>query len=175
MGTNYYMITKHRYIVEKYFPDEYDIVDEPYFAYEIHIGKQSLGWKPIFEWHENAYKSIKEMLKFLEVHKSEIEIFDEYNSKFSIEELKEELVDWADHQQVRYMKYVQEGVPNKWFGGKDYLVESTEDDYDITIPYDHIEYHKLDPYNEKRWIDSSREPFYFKDCDGYDFTRGDFS
>ena len=39
MGTNYYMMTKSKKLVEKYFPCEYEIVDTPYFGYEIHIGK----------------------------------------------------------------------------------------------------------------------------------------
>lgn len=175
MGTNYYMMTKDKTIVERYFPNEYKIVDNPYFGYEIHIGKRSIGWRPLFQVHDKAYDSVEAMLKFLEFHKMDIEIYDEYSEKFSIDGLKEELIDWADHQQVRYMKYIPEGIYNELFCGKDYLVESTEDDYDITIPYDHIEYHKLDPYNEKRWIDESREPFYIKDKDRYDFTRGDFS
>lgn len=51
----------------------------------------------------------------------------------------------------------------------------TEDDYDIKMPYDHARYHELDPYNEKRWLDKSREPMYFHDNDGYDFTKGRFS
>ena len=75
---------------------------------------------------------------------------------------------------MRYMKYLPEGNYNEIFGGKDYLTESTKDDYDIKMPYDHVEYHKLDPYNEKRWIDESREPLYFHDKDGYDFTKGWF-
>ena len=37
MGTNYYMMTKSKKLVEKYFPCEYEIVDTPYFGYEIHI------------------------------------------------------------------------------------------------------------------------------------------
>lgn len=175
MGTNYYMMTKDKTIVEEYFPDEYKIVDNPYLGYEIHIGKQSWGWCPLFERHDKAYNSVEAMLKFLEFHKVDIEIYDEYGEKFSIAELKEELIDWAKHQPVRYMKYVSEGVPNKILGGRDYLIESTEDDYDIKSPFDHVEYHELDPYNEKRWIDESCEPFYTKDKDGYDFVRGDFS
>ena len=31
------------------------------------------------------------------------------------------------------MKHIPEGVPDEVFGGKKYLVESTKDDYDITI------------------------------------------
>lgn len=175
MGTNYYMIMKDKELVTKYFDNEYELTDLPYFGYEVHIGKRSCGWKPLFEWHENAYKSVDDMLKFLEFHKIDIEIFDEYNKRFSIGGLKEELINWENKQPVRYMKYVPEGNYNEIFGGRDYLTESTEDDYDIKMPYDHVEYHKLDPYNEKRWIDESREPLYFHDKDGYDFTRGDFS
>ena len=32
------MMTKSKNLVEKYFPCEYEIVDTPYFGYEIHIG-----------------------------------------------------------------------------------------------------------------------------------------
>ena len=73
------------------------------------------------------------------------------------------------------MKHIPEGIPNHIFGGRDYLVESTEDDYDIKMPYDHVEYHKLDPYSERRYIDESREPLYFHDKDGYDFTKECFA
>lgn len=38
MGTNFYMMTKSKKLVEKHFPYEYEIVDTPYFGYEIHIG-----------------------------------------------------------------------------------------------------------------------------------------
>ena len=175
MGTNYYMMIKNKELVEKYFPNEYELTDSPCFGYEVHIGKQSFGWKPLFEWHGNAYKSVEDMLNFLKIHDIYIEIFDEYEKSFSIDELKEDFIDWENHQQVRYMKYVPEGVNNIIFGGKDYLVESTEEDYDIKMPYDHVEYHKLDPYNERRYMDESREPMYFHDKDGYDFTKGWFA
>ena len=55
MGTNYYMIMKDKELVTKYFDNEYELTDSPYFCYEVHIGKRSCGWKPLFEWHENAY------------------------------------------------------------------------------------------------------------------------
>ena len=71
------------------------------------------------------------------------------------------------------MKHIPEGIPDEIFGGKKYLVESTKDDYDITIPFDHIEYEKLDIYREYWRYD--REPFYKKDKDGYDFALREFS
>ena len=77
MGTNFYMMTKNKELVETYFSGEYEIVDSPYFAYEIHIGKRSLGWKPLFEWHEKAYKSVEEMKKFISDYLNDIEIYDE--------------------------------------------------------------------------------------------------
>lgn len=48
MGTNYYMMIMDKEIVKKYFTNEYEIVDFPYFGYEIHIGKRSVGWRPLF-------------------------------------------------------------------------------------------------------------------------------
>ena len=94
MGTNYYMMIENKELVEKYFPNEYELTDSPCFGYEVHIGKQSFGWKPLFEWHGNAYKSVEDMLNFLKIHDTYIEIFDEYEKNFSIDELKEDFIDW---------------------------------------------------------------------------------
>lgn len=174
MGTNFYMMSTNKELVEKYFPFEYEIVDSPYFGYEIHIGKRSAGWNPLFQNHDKAYKSVAEMKDFIKENANDIRIFDEYEREFTLEELQDELIDWGEQQGTRYMKFIPEGVPNKFFGSKDYLIESTKDDYDITIPYDHIEYDKLDPYREKWWRDKEREPMYTKDKDGYDFTKGCF-
>lgn len=174
MGTNYYMMMKDKELAMKYFDNEYELTDIPYFGYEVHIMKLSYGWKPLFEWHGNAYKSVEDMLKFLEFHRMDIDIFDEYCGQYTIEGLKEEFTSHVNRE-PKYMKHIPKGIPNHIFGGRDYLVESTEDDYDIKMPYDHVEYHKLDPYNEKRWIDESREPLYFHDKDGYDFTKGSFT
>nr|DAD82889.1 MAG TPA: hypothetical protein [Siphoviridae sp. ctXZx16] len=166
MSTNYYMIITDKNLVEKYFPDEYRIVDKPYWGYEIHIGKRSYGWCPIFERHNKAYKSVKEMIEFLSRYHDVIGIYDEYGTEISIKELQEELIDWKEHQEIRYMKYVPKGVPDELFGGTKYFIEGTKDDYDITIPYDHIEYVKLNPFD-----DISN---YYRDEDGYVFIEGEF-
>lgn len=170
IGTNYYMMTKSKRLVEKYFPYEYEIVDTPYFCYQIHIGKRSAGWKPLFQWHESAYKSVAEMKEFIKKHSRYIRIFDEYNRKFTLDQLQEELIDWGEQQEIRYMKHIPEGVPDELFGGKKYLIKGTKDDYDITIPFDHLEYEKLNPYGEYR-----NRSYYLKDEDGYDFMKGEFS
>ena len=71
------MMTTDKELVKKYFNGEYEIVDDPYLGYEIHIGKRSAGWKPLFEAHDNAYTSVSEMLDFVMNH-PEIHIFNEY-------------------------------------------------------------------------------------------------
>lgn len=172
MGTNFYMITTNKDLVETCFPDEYTLIDNPYFGYEIHIGKRSAGWKPLFEGHKNAYDSVEAMKEFIQDHTDDIRIFDEYNREFSLEELEDELITWESQQEIRYMKFVPNGVPDEILGGKRYFVESTEDDYDITIPYDHIEYEKLD---SQRWHGSfPYRSHYWKDKDGYDFLNSEF-
>ena len=78
MGTNFYMMTKSKKLVEKHFPYEYEIVDTPYFGYEIHIGKKSFGWKPLFQEHKNAYDSVDGLKEFIRKNQKSIRIFDEY-------------------------------------------------------------------------------------------------
>ena len=41
MSTNYYMMTIDKKLANKYFEGEYEIVDDPYLGYQIHIGKRS--------------------------------------------------------------------------------------------------------------------------------------
>lgn len=175
MGTNFYLITQSKEIRNKFFTDsDYELTDEPIWGYEVHIAKTSLGWKTLWEDH-SFYHSVEELRKFCKKHKTYIYIYDEYNKFYTWEDFEKRVINWGNEQPVRYMKYLPEGKYNEIFGGRDYLIESTEDDYDIKMPYDHVRYHELDPYNEKRWMDKRREPMYFHDNDGYDFTKGRFS
>ena len=48
------MMTTNKELVHRYFPGEYEIVEEPYLGYEINIGKRSYGWKPLFQEQKNA-------------------------------------------------------------------------------------------------------------------------
>lgn len=144
------MITTNKDLVEKHFPNEYTVTDSPYFGYEIHIGKRSCGWKPLFQEHKNAYSSVKEMLGFFLLNKNDIRIFDEYESELNIDELEEELITWEEKQEKRMIYY--DGVPG--------LIQS---------PIDHVEMVNREPncycIHLKYWHDK----------DGYNFTEGDFS
>lgn len=58
------------------------------FNDEIHIGKNSGGWRPLFEKTEQ-YSSIKELVQFYEDNKDKLIIMDEYSSEITLEELKD--------------------------------------------------------------------------------------
>ena len=77
MSTRYYIHTQNKEFVEKYFFNEYRLVDEPCFGYEICIGHRSGGWKPLFNQHNDAYTSVEEMKEFLSTNSDKISIYDE--------------------------------------------------------------------------------------------------
>ena len=144
------MMTTNKELVKKYFDGEYEIVDNPYLGYEIHIGKRSCGWRPLFEAHEKAYDSVSGLLDFLQTNQNKIEIYDEYGDLYTIAQFKEELINWAEDQERRMIYY---------------------DDYigDIEAPIDHVEMDRRD--NRNPWL----KIHYWHDKDGYDFTDRPFS
>lgn len=168
MSTNYYMLSQSKGFVEKYFPGEYELTDTPMFGYEIHIGKRSMGWKPLFQEHKNAYDSVEELVEFITKHS--VILYDEYGTILTEKELKENLIDWGENQTKQYYKFVPEGIIDKPFGWKEYLqLVNENDEYDIVSPFDHKEYQELM---------KSVEPFDIKfsnDKNGYNFTDREFS
>ena len=144
------MMTTDKELVKKYFNGEYEIVDDPYLGYEIHIGKRSVGWKPLFENHKHAYNSVSELLEFLKKYHNRIEIYDEYGELHTIEQLRKELIDWAAKQEKRTIHY------DNYIG-------------DIETPIDHVEMDQKD--NRNPWLKIQ----YWHDKDGYDFTDRPFS
>lgn len=144
------MMTTDKELANKYFNGEYEIVDDPHLGYEIHIGKRSCGWRPLFEAHSDAYDSVSGLLDFLRKYQDKVEIYDEYNELHTIEQLKEELINWAKNQERRIIHY---------------------DDYigDIEAPIDHVEMDRRD--NRNPWL----KIHYWHDKDGYDFTDRPFS
>lgn len=170
MGTNFYLFTKNSKIAYRYFRDEFELVDVPELGYEIHIGKRSAGWKPLFQRHDNAYTSVRELKQFIINHNDDLEIFNEYGEKFDLQGLERELINWADNQTVRHLKYVPDGIENVVFGFKEYFVDGTPEDFDIKTPFDHIEYNTLNPGGSE----FTSLKYLSHDGDGYDFMVGDF-
>lgn len=168
MSTNYYMLSQSKGFVEKYFPGEYELTDTPMFGYEIHIGKRSMGWKPLFQEHKNAYDSVEELVEFITKHS--VVLYDEYGTILTEKELKENLIDWGENQTKQYYKFVPEGIIDKPFGWKEYLqLVNENDEYDIVSPFDHKEYQELMKSVE------SCDIKYWNDKNGYDFTNSEFS
>lgn len=146
MGTNFYLITRNKQFVEKYFPIEYEVTNKPFFRYEIHLNKRSCGWKILYQAHSKAWNSVEEMLDFIRKHNNKVKIFDEYEKEYTLEEYIKEVVEWD----------------------KDYKKEEIY--YDDTVgyimtPIDHVEISKR-----------SRDMYinYWHDKDGYDFTNAEF-
>lgn len=60
---------------------------------QIHIGKRSAGWKPIFEANE-YFDSVKGIIDFYNNNKDNLIIKNEYDEELTFHELERELIDW---------------------------------------------------------------------------------
>lgn len=69
---------------------------------EIHIGKRSGGWKPLFEASEH-FSNMEELEIFYNTNKDSLIIKSEYGYNMTWEELTEELFEWGkgDRSSVR--------------------------------------------------------------------------
>jgi hypothetical protein len=129
------MHSTNKEFVKKFFVNgydsEYELTDYPYLSYEIHIGKRSGGWKPLFKAHKNAYNSVKEMIDFLKRESANFEIFDEYGEKMSVDELQKELIDWGKNQKaIDHVEYAKNDEYMLHWHPHDYW--SDDDGYNFT-------------------------------------------
>ena len=175
MGTNYYLMTKSKELVSQYFDGEYEIVDSPYMGYRIHLNKCSMGWKTAFQSHRMAYTSVKELRQFLTSHKDEMEIYDEYDEKFSVDRYDQEVLHRDENTTYRVaLKWGKD----KFFGG--YTTVEAEEGYEgpvIHTPIDHMEYakfEKLRPDYGSHFGDGRFQDHYWNDEEGNNFIIGDF-
>lgn len=147
MGTNFYMHTRDKRIKD-YAPYSYKVVDLPDFGYEIHIGKTSAGWLPLFEEH-HLVKSIRDYKKLYNLLPDSA-IYDEYGDKYTWTEFVERVLEFNGGVQ---------GVKDK------VLIENTGDsDMPPFAPVSHFEYGS-----------GKYSYMYYKDPDGYEFSHGEFS
>lgn len=153
MGTNFYLATTDREARDEYFGYDYDLTDNPIFAWQIHIAKTSCGWLPLFQEH-NCFKSIKQLMELYDTGK--FMIFDEYGNEYNWEEFNERVLKFNGGVKGVAKREKIKNDPNSRF-------------YDPNMPeykpVSHFDY-KMDYYYAKD---------YFKDPDGYEFTTHEFS
>lgn len=187
MGTNFYFMMRDKELVQNNFAmrtewyvydEEYEIVDDPYLGYKIHLNKLSCGWRPLFQRHKE-FKKFKDLEQFYHKYRDNIEIFDEYNEKYT----------WEEYFKRVYRHSLREREPEKWVYEIDpifhdtkktlHTVKCSEKEADVFIPFDHALYAKTEReamrrlkvyqpyhYEQKYWND----PDYL-----FDWTEGEFS
>lgn len=100
MGTNYYFKIKEIKVdislksninLKKCIQDKVnDYIEQ---ISEIHIGKRSMGWKPLFQ-ETVHFNSVAQIQQFYEENKDCLIIVDEYGSELTFDELREDLIIW---------------------------------------------------------------------------------
>jgi len=105
MGTNYYFKKKDsskimKMIEENCFYDKDYLYDLERKLTELHIGKSSGGWRPLFQ-KTKYYSSISELENFYNKNKDNLTILDEYGDEFSWDMLAIELINWNQYSNVK--------------------------------------------------------------------------
>lgn len=154
MGTNFYLITRNKTMAQKYAPYSYELTDEPYFGYEVHIAKTSGGWLPLFQGHKDGINSVREYKAAYDT--GEFDIVDEYGDFYNWEEFTERVLKFnGGVRGVATIKKIEIDKSSQFYD--DRLPDHT--------PISHFEY-KYDSY----FVND-----YFADEDGYEFDRREFS
>lgn len=123
---------------------EYEIVDEPYLGYKVHLCKLSAGWRPLFQRHKTI-STFKEVEKFCLKNKSMVSIYDEYGRRYT----------WKQYFKKVYNHSQRKAEPRKWIydidpifpdnGARLHMASCTEQEAEIYMPFCHREYNE----NEK--------------------------
>lgn len=194
MGTNYYFMTRNKDLVHKYFAvehdgyttdEEYEIVDNPYLGYEIHLNKCSLGWRPLFQEHKE-FDSFDKLEEFYMAHKDDLEIYDEYGDKF----------EWLEYKKIIFDHAAREPEPMKWHYGIDpidkvfqkaprtrlYHDRCEPEEADFWVPIDHVKYFESEKEAKEKFRVYDHPIFrdlnYWNDDNPaymIDWTEGDFA
>lgn len=148
MGTNFYLITCNKALAQKYAPYSYELTDMPYFGYEIHIAKTSMGWLPLFAGHQDGINSVKEYKAAYET--GEFEIVDEYGTTYNWDEFDDRVLKFnGGIRGVKSLKKIEVDKHSPFYDSK----------MPGHIPVSHLEYK----------YDSEFSKNYFADEDGYEF------
>lgn len=193
MGTNYYLMTRNKQLAHKYFAvehdwgitdEEYEIVDDPYLGYEIHLNKCSMGWRPLFQKHKE-FKSWKELERFYLDHADGLEIYDEYGDQYTWGQYEDIIMNHASVE-PRPLRWVYDVDPIDKIIGKEpykkrvHCEECEPESAEIWTPFDHVEYFRSELEAHEKY----RQPSFYSNIDHrywndpdykIDWTEGDFS
>lgn len=112
MGTNFYLMSRNKKLMREYFAVEteytikdieYEIVDEPYLGYKVHLCKLSAGWRPLFQRHKTI-STFKKVEEFCLKNKSMVSIYDEYGRRYT----------WKQYFKKVYNHSQRKAEPRKW-------------------------------------------------------------
>ena len=193
MGTNYYLMTRNKELAHKHFAveteygvtnQEYEIVEEPYLGYEVHLNKLSWGWRPLFQKHRE-FKTWNELERFYLDHSEDLEIYDEYGTRLEFDKYKKivfghadrepEPVKWVYDYESLELKLHPENARKRL-----HLEHCGPEEADLWIPFDHVKYFESEKAAKKKF-----KAYSYYICDGFDYwndpdypidwTKGDFS
>lgn len=159
MGTNFYMITKNKTMASIYAPYSYELTDTPYFGYEIHIAKTSAGWLPLFQAHKNGINSVAEYQTAYDT--GEFRIYDEYGCEYNWDAFDDRVLKHnGGILGVKKPEKIEQNKRSKWY-------DKNMPDY---YPVSHIS-GSPQSYKYDSWFVNDC----FKDSDGFEFSRSEFS
>lgn len=150
-------MTKNKELAQKYAPNSYELTDEPYFGYEIHICKTSCGWLPLFQAHISGIRSVAEYKAAYDT--GEFRIFDEYHTEYN----------WGAFDEL-VLKF-NGGILGVKAPGKnvqDKTARWHDDNMPEYLPVSHI------PGSKQSYKYDYDYDDYFTDEEGYEFTEHTF-
>ena len=153
MGTNFYLATTSKEARDEYFGYDYELMDEPIWAWRIHIAKTSCGWLPLFQSH-NCFKAVWQLKLLYDTGK--FKIFDEYGDEYNWEQFDERVIKFNGGVKGVQPRVKIENTPRSPF----YDPRMPEE-----MPVSHLDYRHAYGY----------ENDYFTDEHGYEFTYHEFS
>ena len=151
MGTNFYIGTADKEARDEYFGWKYELTDTPTWLYEQHIAKTSMGWLPSFEASYSIH-SVADIKKLYDTGK--FVIYDEYGTYYNWEEF--------------------DGRVLKFNGGVLGVAPREKIEKDINSPYWDCDLPDYRPISHFEYARGRYASDYFKDPEGYEFSRHEF-
>ena len=158
MGTNFYLHTTDKSIVQQYAPYSYELTDEPEFGYVIHIAKTSSGWLPLFQGHDHGINSVAGYKAAYDTGK--FKIYDEYGVQYDWDSFDDRVLKFnGGIRGVQKLEKIEQDRNSQWH-------DSHLPNYG---PVSHIRGNQQSYRYNYQFVHD-----FFEDSDGYEFDKQDF-